>query len=66
MNDELRELLAKPTASVPEVGRVCFGLGLNSSYEAAKRGEIKTIRVGRLLRVPTSWVRQTLGLDQVA
>jgi hypothetical protein len=29
-----------------------IGLGKNGSYEAAKRGEIPTIRIGRQLRVP--------------
>jgi hypothetical protein len=29
-----------------------FDLGRNASYEAARRGDIPTIRIGRLLRVP--------------
>jgi excisionase family DNA binding protein len=29
-----------------------LGLGRNSAYAAAARGEIPTIRIGRLLRVP--------------
>ena len=40
------------TLSVPAAGKRYFGLGRNGSYEAAARGEIPTIRVGRLLRVP--------------
>jgi len=40
------------TLSVPEAGRLYFGLGKNSSYDAARRGDIPTIRIGRLLRVP--------------
>ena len=40
------------TLSVPEAGRKYFGLSRNGAYAAAKRGEIPTIRVGRLLRVP--------------
>jgi hypothetical protein len=40
------------TMSVPEAGEVFYGLSKNASYDAAKRGEIPTIRVGRLLRVP--------------
>ena len=43
---------AKKTMSVPEAGRLYFGVGKNASYEAAKRGEIPVIRIGRLLRVP--------------
>jgi hypothetical protein len=37
---------------VPEAGRVYFDLGRNASYEAARRGDIPTIKIGRLLRVP--------------
>jgi len=39
------------TMSVPEAGRV-LGVGRNAAYEAARRGEIPTIKIGRLLRVP--------------
>jgi Helix-turn-helix domain len=40
------------TISVPEAGRRYFGLSRNGAYGAAARGEIPTIRIGRLLRVP--------------
>jgi hypothetical protein len=40
------------TISVPEAGREYFDLSRNASYEAARRGDIPTIRIGRLLRVP--------------
>lgn len=40
------------TISVPEAGRKYFGLSKNGSYDAARRGDIPTIPVGRLLRVP--------------
>jgi hypothetical protein len=63
MNDELKELLAKATADVPEVGRICFSLSRNGSYAAAGRGEIPTIKVGRLLKVPTAALRRQLGLE---
>ncbi|WP_184254266.1 helix-turn-helix domain-containing protein [Rhodopseudomonas rhenobacensis] len=36
---------------VPEAGAL-LGLSRNGSYEAAKRGDIPTIRIGKLLRVP--------------
>jgi len=47
MNDEI-----PLTMSVPEAGRKYFGLSRNGSYDAAVRGEIPTIRIGRLKRVP--------------
>jgi Helix-turn-helix domain len=40
------------TISVPEAGEKYFGLSRNGAYDAAARGDIPTIRIGRLLRVP--------------
>jgi hypothetical protein len=37
--------------SVPEAGRL-IGLSREGSYAAARRGEIPTMRIGRLLKVP--------------
>ena len=36
---------------VPEAGAL-LGLTKNASYEAAKRGDFPTIRIGRLIKVP--------------
>lgn len=63
MNKELQELLRSPTASAPDVGRICFGLSRNGSYEAAKRGDIPTIPMGRLKIVPTAPLRKMLGIE---
>ena len=60
---DLSEILSKPTCSLPEAGSA-LGVGRNPAYEAAKRGEIPTVQIGRLKRVPTSWLRRVLGLDQ--
>jgi hypothetical protein len=62
---EVEKLLSQPTASVADVGRVCYGLSRNGSYNAARRGEIPTIRIGRLLKVPTAALRRQLGLEGV-
>jgi hypothetical protein len=40
------------TLSVPEAGRRYFGMSRQGSYMAAERGDIPTIRVGKLLRCP--------------
>jgi hypothetical protein len=55
MNDE-----APLTITVPEAGRKYFGLGRYGSYAAAQRGDIPTIRVGRLLRVPVQAMERKL------
>jgi Helix-turn-helix domain len=40
------------TISVPEAGERYFGLCRNASYDAAARGDIPVVKIGRLLRVP--------------
>lgn len=40
------------TMSVPDAGREYFGLSRNASYEAARRGQLPVIKIGKLLRVP--------------
>jgi hypothetical protein len=40
------------TLSVPEAGKKYFDLCPGTSYEAARRGELPVIRVGRRVRVP--------------
>ena len=40
------------TMSVPDAGKKYFALSRNAAYAAAVRGEIPTIKIGRLLRVP--------------
>ena len=42
------------TISVPEAGKRYYGLSRDGSYVAAKRGDIPTVKVGRLLRVPVA------------
>jgi hypothetical protein len=48
------------TISVPEAGRKYFDLSRDGSYRAAERGDIPTIRVGRLLRVPVRAMERLL------
>jgi len=63
MNKEVRQILAHPTADVPEVGRVFYGLTENASYAAAKRGEIECVRIGRKLRAKTLPLRKLVFED---
>jgi hypothetical protein len=50
--------------SVPEAGKKYFDLSRDASYAAAQRGDIPTIRVGRLLRVPVRAMERLLdGVD---
>jgi excisionase family DNA binding protein len=48
------------TITVPEAGRRYFGIGRDSSYAAAKAGQIPVIKIGRLWRVPIAAVERML------
>ncbi|MGE9009547.1 helix-turn-helix domain-containing protein [Leptospira interrogans] len=50
------------TLTVPEAGRLYFGLSRNASYDAASHGEIPTIKIGRLLRVPVRGLERMLDI----
>jgi hypothetical protein len=69
-HDEVRHAVSSPpgmdtcqTVSVPTAGRA-LGLGRNAAYEAARRGEIKTLRFGRLLRVSKAWLSRVLNQEE--
>jgi len=48
------------TMSVPAAGKKYYGLSRNGSYDAAKRGDIPTIKVGRLLRAVVRAIEKKL------
>ena len=56
------EALSRPTISVPEAGKLFFGLAKNAAYEAAKNGDIPTIRIGGRIMVPVVPLAEKLGL----
>lgn len=45
---------------VPEAGKK-LNLSRNASYDAAKRGDIPTIKIGRLLKVPKAAFHKMLA-----
>jgi Helix-turn-helix domain len=47
--------------AVPEAGKL-IGLGRNASYEAARRGDIPCIRVGRRIMVPVAAFHRMLDV----
>ncbi len=50
------------TTSVPKAGRL-LGLGKYASYEAARRGEIPVITMGRRMIVPVRGLEEILKLE---
>jgi hypothetical protein len=64
---EIRKLLDENTAVAlwPDAG-MALNLKRGATYAGAVRGDIKTFRMGRLLKVPTAWLRQKLDLEPAA
>ena len=50
----------KKTLTIPEAAEI-LGIGRSSAYEAARRGEIPTIRIGKLLLVPAAQLDRMLN-----
>jgi hypothetical protein len=63
MDEEIRKVRTQLTVPVwPTTGRV-LGLGKNATYDAVKRGDIPTIRIGSRIVVPTAPLKKLLGLE---
>ena len=45
---------------VPEAGAL-LGMSRNAAYAAAKRGDIPTVKIGKLLRVPVRALEEMLN-----
>jgi excisionase family DNA binding protein len=52
----------RPTVTVEEAGEV-LGVSRASAYEAVRKGEIPSIKIGRRIVVPTAALRRKLELD---
>ena len=61
VTDETNEGQRTPyVMSIPAAGRKYFNVGRSASYEAARRGEIPTIRIGRKQLVPIAAIERKL------
>ena len=58
---ERNEAAPPKTMTIPEAGHLYFGLSKNGSYDAAARGEIPYIVVGRLKRVSVAKMEQIMA-----
>lgn len=58
-----RAKVKRVVMTVPEAGAL-LGLGRNAAYTAAQRGDIPTIRIGKLVKVPIAALDRMLsGVD---
>jgi excisionase family DNA binding protein len=60
LDPSLAALQGRLTVSVEEAARL-LGLGRSATYEAARRGELPTRRLGRRLLVPVPALLEWLG-----
>lgn len=61
----LDDLRTRATISVPEAGQL-LGIERKSAYNAARRGELPTITLGRRLLVPTQALLDLLSAGSKA
>ncbi|WP_165815993.1 helix-turn-helix domain-containing protein [Kumtagia ephedrae] len=59
----LDDALGRPTISVTDAGALFYGLSRNGAYEAARRGDFDTIRIGGRIVVPVAPIAKKLGLQ---
>jgi hypothetical protein len=65
MNDATAAILSYDTCSPNELRRILRS-GRNSTYNAIAAGEIPSFRVGNNIKIPTSWLREKLGILDAA
>jgi excisionase family DNA binding protein len=51
--------IERQTLTIPEVAKM-LGLSRNKTYEAAKRGDITTIKIGKRILVPVAALERKL------
>ena len=55
------EAPATKLLTVPEAGRIFFGLSRNGAYEAARRGELPVVRIGRKVWVSVPAIERMIA-----
>jgi hypothetical protein len=66
MNELRKSLEENLTVELwPTAGRA-LSLTRGATYAAARSGQIKTLRFGRLLRVPAAWLKHRLDIVEPA
>lgn len=55
--------MAEPHVLTVEEAAKVLRIGRTAAYDAARRGELPVIRVGRSLRVPRHRLEQMLGIE---
>lgn len=54
--------IARATTTVDKAAKR-LGIGRNQAYEAVRRGEIPSVKIGKRILVPTAALDRLLGID---
>jgi hypothetical protein len=60
--DQVAQLLARPALTVADALKV-IPLSRNGLYEAIRRGDIQTVKLGKKILVPTGPLRRQFGIE---
>jgi hypothetical protein len=60
--DEVDQILARPVITPAQALKV-IPMSRNGLYEAIRRGEIKTVKMGKKILVPTAPLRRQFEID---
>jgi hypothetical protein len=63
MDQEVRKAIEESLTVSVEIAGKAFGIGRNAAYEACKKGDIPSIRIGGRIAVPTAALRKMLRLE---
>jgi hypothetical protein len=66
MDSDLKKALTDNLTVTVEIAGKAFGIGRAAAYDACKRGDIPSLRIGGRIAVPTAALRKMLGLDAAA
>ncbi len=59
MKDDTEPL--EPLGFSPRETSKVLRMGINQTYQAIRRGEIKSVRIGKKIIVPRAWLKQQFG-----
>jgi Helix-turn-helix domain len=59
--DEIRQILERP--AITPADALMLPISRNGLYEAIRRGEIKSVKLGKKILVPTGPLRRQLGIE---
>jgi hypothetical protein len=62
-NDIMEDIKTKPTVPLWPHAGAAYDLSRGATYQAAARGEIEVVRIGKSIRAVTSALRKRLGIE---